>query len=552
MTDKDQTVIFSLNGNDGLPERLKAFDDFNPTEERPATFANGLVSLAFIRGALRRTTAFWCAMAIVGLVIGVGINLKFPPAYKASTSVLITYAPGENPSGAVLDNQAIAQSRSVAQAAMAKLGIHESVSSFAAATTVTVVTERVLGITVSAPTSDAAVSRASAVANSFLQVRARQIETGQKLLLTTLQNVVNRDEQNVTSISAQISRVSAEPATTAQQGKLRALHAQLNQAQTQVGVDQQTLEDTKASTATMSAITGSVVLDPAQPLAHSHLKYLVIYAFTGMVLGLFTGIGLVVVQAILSNRLRRRDDVTSALGAPVRLSVGALGLSRWRPGRHGLGATENVGIRRIAAHLRAAVPHTVRGADGLAVIAVDDPGAAALSVVSLAMSRAREGRTVVVADLASGAPVAALLGSKGPGVRPVSVHDTQLTLAVPDRDDLSPFGPSGPAPADEPRSEFTAAVSEACASADLLLTLVTLDPSIGADHVASWASRAVAVITVGRSSWAKIHGVSEMVRLAGVSLVSAVLVGVDKNDESLGVTEQSGTLTTPAELGLGT
>jgi hypothetical protein len=57
---------------------------------------------------------------------------------------------------------------------------------------------------------------------------------------------------------------------------------------------------------------------------------------------------------------------------------------------------------------------------------------------------------------------------------------------------------------------------------------------------------------VGRSSWAKIHGVSEMVRLAGVSLVSAVLVGVDKNDESLGVTEQSGTLTTPAELGLGT
>jgi capsular polysaccharide biosynthesis protein len=552
MTDKDQTVIFSLNGNDGLPERLKAFDDFNPTEERPATLANGLVSLAFIRGALRRTVAFWCAMAIVGLVIGVGINLKFPPAYKASTSVLITYAPGENPSGAVLDNQAIAQSRSVAQAAMAKLGIHETVGSFAAATTVTVVTERVLGITVSAPTSDAAVSRASAVANSFLQIRARQIETGQKLLLTTLQNVVNRDEQTVTSISAHIGRVSAEPVTTAQQGKLRTLHAQLSQAQTQVGVDQQTLEDTKASTATMSAITGSVILDPAQPLAHSHLKYLVIYAFTGMVLGLFTGIGLVVVRAILSNRLRRRDDVTSALGTPVRLSVRPLGLSRWRPGRHGLGATDNAGIRRIAAHLRAAVPHTVRGADGLAVIAVDDPGAAALSVVSLAMSRAREGRTVVVADLASGAPVAALLGSKGPGVRSLSVRDTQLTLAVPDRDDLSPFGPSGPAPADEPRSEFTAAVSEACASADLLLTLVTLDPSIGADHVASWASRAVAVITVGRSSWAKIHGVGEMVRLAGVSLVSAVLVGVDKNDESLGVTEQSGTLATPAELGLGT
>jgi hypothetical protein len=302
----------------------------------------------------------------------------------------------------------------------------------------------------------------------------------------------------------------------------------------------------------MSAITGSVVLDPAQPNTHSHLKYLVIYAVTGMVLGLAVGVGIVVVRSILSNRLRRRDDVTSALGAPVRLSVGAVGLSRWRPGRHGLGAAENPGIRRISAHLRAAVPHTVRGADGLAVIAVDDPGVAAVSVLSLAMSRAREGRTVVVADLASGAPAAAMLGSKGPGVRPVSAGGTRLTLAVPDRDDLSPSGPAGPAPADEPRSEFSTAVSEACASADLLLTLVTLDPSIGADHVASWASRAVAVVTVGRSSWAKIHGIGEMVRLAGVSLVSAVLVGVDSNDESLGVTERSGALATPADLGLGT
>jgi capsular polysaccharide biosynthesis protein len=551
MTEKDQTVIFSLNGNDGLPERLEAFDDLNPpSEERPSTLANGLVSLAFIRGALRRSMAFICATAIAGLVIGVGVNLKFPPAYKASTSVLITYALGENPSGAVLDNQAIAQSRSVAQAAMAKLGIHdETVGSFVAATTVTVVTERVLGITVSAPTSDAAVSRASAVASSFLQLRARQIQTGQKLLLATLQTVVNRDEQRVNSLSAQVSRVSAEPATTAQQGKLKNLKAQLNQAQTQVGVDQQTLEDTRSSTVTMSAITGSVVLDPAQPVAHSHLKYLVIYAFTGMVLGLAVGVGIVVVRAVLSNRLRRRDDVTSALGAPVRLSVGAVGRSRWRPGRHGLGAADNAGVRRISAHLRAAVPHTSRVANALAVIAVDDPEVAALSVLSLAMSRAREGRTVVVADLASGAPAAALLGSKGPGVRPVSAGGTQLTLAVPDRDDLSPSGPAGRSPADEPRSEFTAAVSEACASANLLLTLVTLDPSIGADHVASWASRAVAVVTAGQSSWAKIHGVGEMIRLAGVSLVSAVLVGVDSNDESLGVTERSGALSTPADLG---
>ena len=94
---------------------------------------------------------FWCALAVLGLVIGVGVSIKFPSAFKASTSVLITYAPDDNPTTASTDLQAIAQSRTVAEMAMRKLGLHESVYSFAAATTATVVTTRILQITVSAP-----------------------------------------------------------------------------------------------------------------------------------------------------------------------------------------------------------------------------------------------------------------------------------------------------------------------------------------------------------------------------------------------------------------
>ena len=48
-------------------------------------------------------------------------------------------------------------------------------------------------------------------------------------------------------------------------------------------------------------------------------------------------------------------------------------------------------------------------------------------------------------------------------------------------------------------------------------------------------NRAVAVVTAGRSSWTKINAVGEMIRLAGTRLVSAVLVGADKTDDSLGV-----------------
>jgi len=103
---------------------------------------------------------------------------------------------------------------------------------------------------------------------------------------------------------------------------------------------------------------------------------------------------------VVSDRLRRRDDVTHALGAPVKLSVGPVRLSRWRPGRHGLAAANGTDVRRIVAYLRGAVPSVAAGPTALAVVPVDDPEVAALSLVSLAVSRAQEGRTVVVADLA--------------------------------------------------------------------------------------------------------------------------------------------------------
>jgi hypothetical protein len=43
------------------------------------------------------------------------------------------------------------------------------------------------------------------------------------------------------------------------------------------------------------------------------------------------------------------------------------------------------------------------------------------------------------------------------------------------------------------------------------------------------------VVTAGRSSWDKIHGVAELIRLSGTRLVSAVLLRADKTDESVGV-----------------
>src|SRR5439155_17179750 len=80
------------------------------------------------------------------------------------------------------------------------------------------------------------------------------------------------------------------------------------------------------------------------------------------------------------------------------------------------------------------------------------------------------------------------------------------------------------------------ALAGAYAAADYLFTLATLDPALGAEHLATWAADVVVTVTAGESSWEKLHSVGEMIRLAGTRLVSAVLLGADRTDESLGVT----------------
>ena len=107
---------------------------------------------------------------------------------------------------------------------------------------------------------------------------------------------------------------------------------------------------------TASQVKGSEVLDTAAPIPpNSPKKHLVIYAAMGLFAGLVLGLGIVVIRTLLSERLYRRDDIARALGAPVRLSVGRVHLSRWLPGRRGLAAAQNPHVRRMVGYLRSLV-----------------------------------------------------------------------------------------------------------------------------------------------------------------------------------------------------
>jgi capsular polysaccharide biosynthesis protein len=536
VNDGDRTLVHFDDPGNSSNGRLWRYDD-GPAVAEPADVPGGLVSLGFITAALGRRKRLWCTTAVAGLLLGCGYYVMSPAAYQASTSILLTTGPYEDVTTAAANDEALAETPSVAGLAVRELGLHESPGNFLSAYKAVALTERLMTITATAKTSSEAVSYANAVATAFLSFRSQELQTQQNLVLSSLNQQVNQAQRRFNSLNAQIGQLSDNGPLSASQAKeLKNLQTEQTRASSNLYDLQQDALGSQATdgSATAAAIRGSVVLDTASPLAHSRLKPLAFAVVLGLMAGLALGVAIVVVAAIVSDRLRRRDDVARALGTPVRLSVGAIRPRRWLPSRVG-SAGRAAAVHRIVGYLDRTLPKKTEGVAALAVVPVDDPRAAARCLYALAISCAKAGKQVVVADLCRGAPAARLLGTKETGIHRVDVQGAGIVVAVPDRDDLVPHGPLDSESTAGQRSSFTEAVVSACDSANVLLTLAALDPALGGDHLATWATDAVVMVTAGQSSWTKIQATGEMVRLAGTRLVSAVLVGADRTDESLGV-----------------
>ena len=379
-------------------------------------------------------------------------------------------------------------------------------------------------------------TRLNALAAEYLKVRAQYMQTQQTQQEEFLTAQIDQAQQKLTSIDTQLSQARSSGAS---HSAIALLTQQQTDATNALGQVKQAAVSTELNTrtGTNDSVLGSKVINPAAPVHKSKVKPLLTYVGGGLFGGLGLGIAIVVIGALLSNKLRRRDDVAYALGVPVGLSVGPLRPPRL-PSLGGAGAkTRERDMRRLVQYLRKAIPANPRGPQSLAVIAVSDPDIVAGAVVSLATEAASQGMRVLLADLSDGGHVGKLLGSKEPGVRKVDARGSRLILAIPAAD-VAPVGPlpgrrglmSGAQPAEE--------LATVARDANLLLSLVTLDPAHGGDHVATWGINAVAVVTAGESSALLIRSNAEMVQLGGTRLRSAVLVGADKNDESLGSWER--------------
>lgn len=503
----------SIERSDGLrPDSAWDVDDGADDDQPAGPVPAGLVTLRYLWDAVRRHARLWVATAVLGLIAGIAFPYVLPPASVATTKLLLTHHPGDDALTAMATDVDLATTATVAGRVIDRLGLQESPDDLLKQYTVSSPTDRILQISVTARTPEEAVRLAQELAATFLDFRMEQVVARQAPIEAQLAQARDRLEKLE---RAQRRRARLQGTDIADLESENGPGTPISRASDQVTQLQQTLNAEKASTALMSS---SHVLDPAAVVPQSKLKTFALDLLTGLGAGLILGIGFVIVRALLSERLWRRQVIADALGARIMLSLGQVKhRSWWRSLSPVVPRTSSPAELAFAARqLRELVNRQASARQTLAVVANDDVIPAAIMVARLAELFAEDGRRVLVADLSGAGAVARELAASDL----VSVYE-------PDGDGP----PIGLLHADDGDEELRRIWHHS----DVVLTLSSVSAALGADHLATWAAHAVVVVTAGRSSATHIHTTAELVRLAGVRLDAGILVGSDKNDETTGV-----------------
>jgi capsular polysaccharide biosynthesis protein len=515
---------------------VDADEDLYGDELSTAYPPDSLVTLRFLRDAVRRHVRIWLVLAIVGLAGGIASYVALPAAPVSSARLLITTREGEDPTKAMATEVTLATTRTVAGRTIALLNLPQTPDALLKQYTATALTDRVMEIRAGAKTSQEATRLATIVAQTFLIFRKEQIaQQG-----APLQKDLADAQADLTVARQAVIAGGDDPDNLKRPTSPDAVR--YNAAHDKVAfIEQQVLDQNVVA----SKMNSSRILDTPAPVVASAKKALVIKAGTGLIAGLFLGLGFVIIRALISDRLWKRQDIAQTLGARVRLSTGRPPRWQWLPYPRRLrkGQQHHPEIELLVRHLDQRMIWAKRPTPALAVISVDDVRTCSVAVASLAYALAEEGKIVLVADLTGTGQLAGLLG-----VAAVGTHESRfsepghrLTVHLPDPH-------QGPAEGcylrlgDNNRSggSHDVALDAAWDVAEVVLTLATLTPALGADHLGSWASRAAVVVTAGRSSTARIRATGDMIRLAGLEIDTAVVLNADRTDEGVGVTEAEG------------
>jgi hypothetical protein len=376
--------------------------------------------------------------------------------------------------------------------------------------------DNILTLNVSGPSKTEAERRASALAKAFLGFRAERLQQQTAAANKALEGQISSLQHQISELGAAINA----PGSSSQGDQLSTLVGEQSSDTSELATLEQTVQQNQI--ASIGVVRGSSVVTPGTLIPASSVKLFGLDAMGGLIGGLLVGAAYVAVQAVLSDRLRRRDEVASLLGAPVELSIRQVRVPKRRRDRWiSQAALKPTGeISSLAGYLRR---RGVRqgGRKTLLLVAMDDMVVPAAALALLGKRLADEGESVLVADLTD------------EGLLAQSVENLWIDRpALADRPGghLQVFRPSRDDIGEVVEPPWVATPD----GVNAVLVLTKVDPARGAWNL-EWAKQAVVSVTAGRSSGQAVSSTAVLLRAAGITIRSGVLIGADAEDESIGL-----------------
>jgi capsular polysaccharide biosynthesis protein len=490
-----------------------------------------LVSLHFLRAALRRRRLTCLFSAVLGLMLGAAFLFAVPAPHTATATLVLAHDPGVDSALAMATDASLATTRSVAQRTIQQLHLTATPEQLLESVTAVATTSDLLVISVKGTSDAGALRTLTTFTKVFLAFRADQLGAQSEALIKGQQAEIDGLQGQIADLTQRINLLTGSGDTRS--SELDDSISQRAQIGAQIGGLQQSVQDENLKSAAL--VASSRIIDAPAVTPGGRKRRLVLVLASGLIAGGAVGTGLVLFLAITSSRLRRRVDVASALGVPVAVSVRRLTPLRrplrWLPWLRSIEARRAAERQRLVQTIEKVIPVAGRGR-WLAVGCVDNADEVRYGLVAAALSLQRPGRTVRLIDLTAQGGLTAALEKLLPddrGIRITVSRPRVIAALVKDLNDIDTFGP-------ETRE------IPAWAASDVFLVLADLDPAVGAEHLTAWTETVVIAVTAGRSSAERVLTAGELVRSAGLSLACSVLLRSESTDESSGAIPLSGTL----------
>jgi capsular polysaccharide biosynthesis protein len=364
----------------GQPFSLEEIDD-------PANDSTPPISLRSLKSALRRRRRVWVTAAVIGLLLGAALHIIVPSKYAAVTRLYLV----EPSIQAMQDDVTLLQTRSVETRATDILNKNAGSDAVLSPYKGLELSPSILEIKVSGKSAAEAVTQSNALATAFLRVRADVLSQQTQVLVNRAQDQVNAINARLQQLAEQINAFPSNPSGS-QASQLAGLVNQRDGYSSQLTQLQNQVQQEKNTEASLTQ--GSTVLDPGRYVPASKKKVVIKDALAGLVAGLALGMVIVIIGALLSDRVRRRADVAAALGTTVELSVGHLPHPRFFAGPRLRRALKRPGpdLRRIEHRLRDHLESTPIAGLSLVEIGAGDAAALALAALGHLVGLGRQAR----------------------------------------------------------------------------------------------------------------------------------------------------------------